>query len=127
MYVGTDHPALKYLYAHVRDAIARDWYVIGVELFDPGDEQELNIIQKNHPGDAKECAAEMFKLWLSVKPEASWDKLLKVLRKPHIKLNALAVKIERMVSEGMYLSTLIFQYNYVRSTVCIQPESKLYR
>ena len=108
MYVGSELPVLKYLNAHVRDAIASDWYDIGMALFDPGYEQELDIIQKNHPGDAKKCAAEMLKLWLRVKPEDSWDQFLKVLREPHIKLNALALKIEGMLLEGMYLSILIF-------------------
>ena len=104
MHVGTDRPALKYLYTHVRGNIANDWYDIGVALFDPGDEVVLDTINKNHPGDAEKCAAEMLKLWLSRKPEASWDLLLEALKEPNIKLNALAVKIEKMLTKGKHSS-----------------------
>ena len=37
-YVGTDHPAMKYLNRHVRPNITKQWYDIGVELFDVDDE-----------------------------------------------------------------------------------------
>ena len=101
MHVGTDRPALKYLYAHVRGNIANDWYDIGVALLDPGDEVVLDTINTNHLGDAEKCAAEMLKLWLARKPEASWDLLMEALKEPNIKLNALAVKIEEMLTKGM--------------------------
>ena len=99
--IGTERPTLKYLYAHVRGNIANNWYDVGVALLDPGDEVALDTINKNYPGDTEKCAAEMFKLWLARKPEASWNQLLKSLREPHIKLNTLAVTIERMLSEGI--------------------------
>ena len=98
---GTDHPVLKYLYAHVNCNIANDWYNIGVALLDPGDEVVLDIIKNNQRGDAEKCAAEMLKLWLARKPEASWDHLLKALRGPNIKLYTLAVQLEEMLSKGM--------------------------
>ena len=99
--LGTDRPALKYLYAHVRGNIANDWYDIGVALLDPGDEVVLDTINNNHPGDSEKCAAKMLKLWLDRKPGASWDQLLEALREPNIKLNTLATKIEEILSEGM--------------------------
>ena len=71
-------------------------------MFDVGDEAVLNTTKRNYPGDANKCAAEMLQLWLARKPEASWDQLLKTLREPNIKLNALATKIEEMLSKGMY-------------------------
>ena len=101
MHPGSDRPALKYLYAHVRGNIANDWYDIGVALLDPGDEVVLDTINKNHPGDAEKCAAEMLKLWLARKPEASWSQLLGALREPNIKLYTLAVNLEEMLSKGM--------------------------
>ena len=102
MHPGTERPALKYLYAHVRDNIANDWYDIGVALLDPGDEVALDTISNNHRGDAEKCAAEMLKLWLIRKPDASWDQLLEALREPNIKLYTLAVQLEEMLSKGMY-------------------------
>ena len=107
MYVGTERPALKYLYAHVRGNITNDWYDIGVALLDPGDEVVLDTINKNHPGDAEKCAAEMLKLWLARKPEASWDQLLEALRDPSIKLKALAANIENMLSKGIVICNYI--------------------
>ena len=101
-FVGTDRPALKHLYAHVRGSIAKDWYDIGVALLDPGDEVVLDTINKNHPGDAEKCAAEMFKLWLARKPEASWNVLIMALQEPHIKLNALASTIDALLFKGMF-------------------------
>ena len=97
IHVGTDRPALKYLYAHVRGNIANDWYDVGVALLDPGDEVALDTISKDHPGDSEKCAAKMLKLWLDRKPEASWGQLLEALREPNIKLNTLAVKIEEIL------------------------------
>ena len=102
MYTGTDRPALKHLYAHVRGNIANDWYDIGVALLDPGDEVVLDTINKNHPGDADKCAAEMLKLWLARKPEASWNLLLMALKEPHIKLKYLASMINGMLLKGMF-------------------------
>ena len=106
-YVGTDRPALKYLYRYVKDDIANDWFEIGVELFDVGDEVVLKTIKKNYPGDANKCASEMLQLWLDRKLEASWNQLLKALREPSIKLNTLATKIEKMLSKGTYLYTYV--------------------
>ena len=71
-------------------------------LLDPGDEVVLDTINKNHPGDADKCAAEMLKLWLARKPEASWNLLLMALKEPHIKLNYLASTINGMLLKGMF-------------------------
>ena len=102
--LATDHPALKHLYAFIDD-IATKWFYVGVELFDAGDETKLNTIKKNHPGDANECTAEMLQLWLETKPHDSWNQLLNALRMPHIKLQAVALKIEGMLSKGiMYIN-----------------------
>ena len=109
LYVGTDHPALRYLYKYVKADIANDWFEIGVELFDVGDEAVLKTIKKNFPGDANKCASEMLQLWLDRKPEASWNQLLEALKEPNIKLNTLATKIEKMLSNGTYLYILEMQ------------------
>ena len=98
--VGTDRPTLKYLNKYVKAYIATKWNDIGAELLDV-DELDLKLIKGNHPGDSDKCTAEMLKVWLTRNPEASWDQLLETFRKPYIGLNALAVTIEEMLSEGM--------------------------
>ena len=90
------------MYRYVRTDIANDWYAVGLELFDVGDEAVLNTIKKNY-GDANQCAAEMLQLWLERKPEANWNQLLETLRERSVNLNALAAKIEGMLSKGTYV------------------------
>ena len=102
IYIGTDRPALNYLYKYVKIGITNHWYEIGVELLDPGDEVVLDTINNNHPGDAGKCTAEMLKLWLARKPEATWKVLLKALKEPHIKLNFLASTINAMLFKGIF-------------------------
>ena len=101
VFVGTDRPALKYLNKYVKADIAAEWHDIGVELLDVDDEPVLNTIKNNYPGDINKCTTEMLQLWLARKAEASWNRLIEVLREPNIKLNALAVKIEGMLSKGI--------------------------
>ena len=101
MHVGTDRPALRYLNKYVKADIAPKWHDIGVELLDVEDVPVLNTIKSNHPRDVDNCTTEMLQLWLARKPEASWGQLLEAFRQPNIKLNALAVRIEGMLSEGM--------------------------
>ena len=91
---------MKYLNKYVRNDIAENWYDIGVELLDAGDEVLLNTIKKNYPESANTCTAQMFSLWLARKPEASWNLLLGVFREPNIQLNTLATKIEGMLYKG---------------------------
>jgi len=101
MYVGIDRPAMKYLNRHVRSNITKKWYDIGVELLDVDDEIVLDTIQDNFSGDLERCAGEMLQLWRVRKTDASWNQLIQAFREHHIKLNALASKIEGMLSKGM--------------------------
>ena len=98
--IGTEQPALKYLHAHLKANITDKWFDIGMQLFDVGDEIVLNTIQTNNSGDANKCTAEMLKLWLDRKPDANWNQLIQTLRMPVIGLNALALKIENMLTKG---------------------------
>ena len=103
MYIGSDRPALKYLFKHVKAGIANKWYEIGVELFDHEDVAVLDVIKENHPGDVDKCTAEMLNSWLNRKCEASWNLLLTALREPHIKLKPLASAINALLLQGMYV------------------------
>ena len=98
--VGTDRPALKYLNRYVRANIVTKWHDVGVELLDVEDEPVLNAIKVNSSGDVDKCAEEMLQLWLERKSDASWNQLIEAFRAPNIKLEALASKIEGMLSKG---------------------------
>ena len=108
-FIGTDRPALKYLYKHVKTNITAKWYDIGVELLDDADVPALNTIKTDHPGDSNQCTAEMLGLWLEKKSDATWNQLTDAFREPNINLETLASKIDSMLSKGMYnvISTLI--------------------
>ena len=56
-----------------------DWYTLGVEL--GVNSYDLDIIKKDHPGDTKSQTCEMFKLWLSTQPDASYEQVIKALHK----------------------------------------------
>jgi len=70
-------------------------------LLDEEDEIVLNTIKSTFPGDPETCAAEMLQLWLARKTDASWNQLIQAFRERHIRLNALASKIEGILSKGM--------------------------
>ena len=93
---------MKYLNRYVRADIATKWHDVGVELLDVEDEPALDAIKVNSPGDVDKCTAEMLQLWLKRKPDASWNQLIEAFRAPNIKLEALASKIEGMLSKGTY-------------------------
>ena len=71
-----------------------------MELFDAGDDVVLDTIKENNHDNTDKCTAEMLKLWLARKPQASWNHLLEVFRQPHIQMNSLATKIEEMLYKG---------------------------
>ena len=71
--VGTDRPKLKDLYKLVTPCYAAQWEDIGVYLdIEPG---HLSIIRANHPGDVEGCCKDLWKKWLELDPDATWDKL----------------------------------------------------
>ena len=85
------------------------WYELGVDLLETY--AELNIIRKDHKGDATTSCIDMFLLWLERQPTASWNQLIKSLRQPSIGLETLANKIEyellRTPELGMYICTYV--------------------
>ena len=74
-YTGTDKPTLKLLIKYCRDKVAPQWYDFGMQLLENEYVDKLNIIEKNHPGDVERCCTEMFKCWLKIDTEASWNKI----------------------------------------------------
>ena len=56
-----------------------DWYMLGLEL--QFKSYDLDIIEKDHPNNAKSQTCEMFKIWLRTQPDASYEQLIKALHK----------------------------------------------
>ena len=64
---------MKDLYKHVTPCYAAQWEDIGVYLdIELG---HLNTIRANHPGDVGGCCKDLWKKWLELDPDATWDKL----------------------------------------------------
>ena len=60
------------------DGVATQWYNLGLQLLD--NYNMLDKIKSNCQGDTECCCNEMFKKWLEVKPDASWDQLIAALK-----------------------------------------------
>ena len=90
--VGTSAPTLKELHRYVRPEVASQWYDLGVELLNHDQAKRLEVIKCDNPGLSETCCTEMFKYWLQVDVDASWNKLLKALK--HTGYNTLADKLK---------------------------------
>ena len=101
MFAGTDTPTISLLNIHVRDKVAPSWYDLGVQLLSCGQSEKLDVIKQNYPTDADMCCTEMFKHWLDVDNEASWNKLIAALEQ--IGQNVLAENIRRNVLKGFHI------------------------
>ena len=87
MSIGHNHPTPKGLNDVVRkDGVAARWYSLGLQLLD--DSNILDRIRLNNQGDVEFCCNQMFKKWLEMKPDASWDQLIAVLIKLDLKTAA---------------------------------------
>ena len=103
-FVITDKPKLKDFNNHVREAIAADWYDLGVEL---DLEDKLDEIQANKSSNRKECCTEMFKFWRRSDPNASWKKLIEALEAPSLKLHELAQTLRHKLNSGNMCSVMV--------------------
>ena len=118
MCTGIDRPTLRLLNSHVRNKVASKWYYLGEELLAYDQSEKLNVIKQDHTGDTKMCCTKMFKTWLDVDTEASWNKLIVALEQ--IDKHALAENIRRNILKGsdhslakyihMYASIIVVRY-----------------
>ena len=70
---GSERPKLKDLYKHVTPCYAAQWEDIGVYLdIELG---HLKTIKADHPGDTNGCCKDLWKKWLELDPNATWEKL----------------------------------------------------
>ena len=54
-----------------------DWNRLGLAL--NLNSYDLDIIEKDHRGDARQQTLKMFQLWLKTQPDASYEQLIKSL------------------------------------------------
>ena len=69
-----------------------------MQLLDAEQHDQLEIIDCNHPNNVEECCSKMFNHWLTVDPDATWDKLLNALET--IDHNVLAKSIQINILQG---------------------------
>ena len=81
--------------------VAVKWYELGLELLDPANEHELEIIEKDAKDDAKMGCRKMFKKWLDSDEEASWEKVIQALT--DIELDEVASDIEERLMQGRHM------------------------
>jgi len=75
--VGTEKVDIKDLYKIVTPRYAAHWEDIGIFLnIKLG---ELETIKVNHPGDTSACCKDLWKKWLRIDTDATWEKLLKAI------------------------------------------------
>ena len=54
-----------------------EWYDLGLQL-GIGDE-DLDVIKRDNPGNLKACKREMFRAWLKITPNPSYQQLVEAL------------------------------------------------
>ena len=105
MGVGSDKPTIRLLNIHVRDKVAPEWFDLGVQLLSSEQLEKLDTIRQDYPADTNMCCTEMFKHWLNVDTEASWNKLIAALEQ--IDHNTLAETIRRNVLKGFNVIAIL--------------------
>ena len=79
--VGSTRPFLKDLHGRVVSLVAHKWKDLGVQLLGQDQQNELNIIAADCPGDSRECCKRVFEIWLNTTADnATWDQLIAALR-----------------------------------------------
>ena len=72
-FIGTATPKLHELFEKVTPNFVSYWKDIGVFLKIPP--EDLRVIDKDVPGNCRECCNRMLDIWLETTPSASWSKL----------------------------------------------------
>lgn len=110
--IGCDRPSKKFLYRHVISAIARKWYIVGLELLETTDETLLDNIRDQPSLDMEKCE-KMLQLWLDKQPKASWNQLIAALKVDHVGLQTKSKEIEQMlILIGTDITSITNSYSY---------------
>lgn len=84
--------------------------MLGIQLLDQEYVATLYTI-KSENKNAEESCTEMFIEWLATDADASWNKLIKALRSPSVKLTQLAGTLQNMLP-GYQKPVCSYSYNY---------------
>ena len=87
--------------------IATHWSNLGAQLLEEKHANKLDIIQENHRGDVERCCTEMFKHWLNVDTNPSWNKLIDALEQ--IEQNSVAEKMKEDNKEDKGINGVCYQ------------------
>ena len=82
---------------HVVREVAHKWKYVGLQLLRPEQQNELHIIEEDHPHDAVECCKCVLEKWLDTTTDATWNQLISALSSPTVQLDHLANQIEKMM------------------------------
>ena len=55
-----------------------EWYDLGLQL--GVEDEELDVIKKNNPGNLRACKREMFRKWLRITANPSYQQLVEALK-----------------------------------------------
>lgn len=105
-----DCPALKDLANFVVPRVSHKWYNIGLQLFDPKDVEMLNNMRANSSRSSEDHCIDVFNHWLTTKENATWHKLLKVLKCRAVNLPNVAKDIEKLLDSRV---SYYYVYSYV--------------
>ena len=75
--LGNAKPELRDLHKYIVPKYATKWEELGLLLKVPT--HHLDIIKCDHPSSCKECCKAMFKKWMEITLDATWDKLRKAI------------------------------------------------
>ena len=93
--IGSDRPSLRDLHDYVLLDVAEKWRDFGVQLLRPDQEKMLGIIAADHPQDAVSCCKCVLKKWLDTTTDATWNELIRALKRPSVQLDYLAGQLEQ--------------------------------
>ena len=113
-----DRPSIKQLVKVMRMediGISTHWRDLGLELVD--NNEILQVIEANNPGDVNIRCRVMFEKWLEMKPNASWNQLIIALKA--IKMNTAAYAISKLFKSGYYIICIYTYVSDVRTYICI--------
>ena len=76
-YVLSTNPAVT---PQLKDLVlvqVTEWYDLGLQL--GVEDEELDVIDRNNPGNLKACRREMFKAWLRISSSPAYQQLVEAL------------------------------------------------
>ena len=73
--------------------VASKWKDITVQLLKTDQQQVINIINSDHPQNARECCKRIFEIWLDTTTDATWNQLITALTSPCVGLDYVASQL----------------------------------